>query len=63
MNVYFLPTINNDLLYNSITPVNTFRIIFNHYFNAGYNLLKDNVYFFMEGFDSKGKLVTSQNSE
>ena len=63
LNVYFLPTINKDLLYDSITPVNTFRIILNHYFNAGYDLLKDDVYFSNEGFDSKGKLVTSQNSE
>ena len=44
LNVYFLPKINNDLLYNSITPVNTFRVIFNHYFGAGYDLLKDQVH-------------------
>ena len=44
LNAYFLPKINNDLLYNSITPVNTFRVIFNHYFGAGYDLLKDQVH-------------------
>jgi len=44
LNVYFLPEINNNLLYNSITPVNTFRVIFNHYFDAGYDLLKDQVH-------------------
>ena len=44
LNVYFLPKINNNLLYNSITPVNTFRVIFNHYFGAGYDLLKDQVH-------------------
>ena len=63
LNVYFLPKINNDLLYNSITPVNTFRIIFNHYFNANYELLKDDVYFFVEGSVSRSKLVTSENYE
>ena len=44
LNAYLLPEINNDLLYNSITPVNTFRVIFNHYFGAGYDLLKDQVH-------------------
>ena len=44
LNAYLLPKINNDLLYNSITPVNTFRVIFNHYFGAGYDLLKDQVH-------------------
>ena len=44
LNVYFLPKINNNLLYNSITPVNTFRVIFNHYFGAGYDLLEDQVH-------------------
>ena len=44
LNAYLLPEINNDLLYNSITPVNTFRVIFNHYFDAGYDLLKDQVH-------------------
>ena len=63
LNAYFLPKMNNDLLYNSITPVNTFRIIFNHYFNANYELLKDDVYFFVEGSVSRSKLVTSENYE
>jgi len=44
-NAYFLPNINKDLLYKSITPVNTFRFIFKHYFNANYNLIDDKVYF------------------
>ena len=63
LNAYFLPKMNNDLLYNSITPVNTFRIILNHYFNANYELLKDDVYFFVEGSVSRSKLVISENYE
>ena len=55
--------LDKDLLYDSITPVNTFRIILNHYFNAGYDLLKDDVYFSNEGFGRTGKLVASKNNE
>lgn len=45
LNAYYLPGGGKDLLYNTITPVNTFRIIFNYYFNQNYTLLDDNVYF------------------
>lgn len=44
-NAYYLPAGGNKLLYNSITPVNTFRLIFNFYFNMNYKLLKDRSYF------------------
>lgn len=44
-NAYYLPNISEDLLYDSITPVNTFRFIFKHYFNANYDLLDDRIYF------------------
>ena len=44
-NAYYLPLGGNDLLYSSITPVNTFRLIFNFYFGTDYELLKDRNYF------------------
>ncbi len=44
-NAYYLPSGGNNLLYDSITPVNTFRFIFNFYFNTNYKLLNDEVYF------------------
>lgn len=44
-NAYYLPAGGNKLLYNSITPVNTFRLIFYFYFNMNYKLLKDRSYF------------------
>jgi hypothetical protein len=44
-NAYYLPQGGSELLYDSITPVNSFRVIFSHYFNAGYTLLSDEVYF------------------
>lgn len=43
-NAYYLPDVNRNLLYETITPVNTFRLIFNLYFSANYELLEDNVY-------------------
>ncbi|MHC4714868.1 MAG: sulfatase-like hydrolase/transferase [Planctomycetota bacterium] len=45
LNAYYLPDGGDRLLYDSITPVNTFRIIFRHYFNADCELLGDRVYF------------------
>jgi hypothetical protein len=38
---YYLPDGGNSVLYQSITPVNTFRLIFNYYFGANYKLLND----------------------
>lgn len=45
LNAYYLPHEGDKLLYDSITPVNTFRIIFNFYLGANYKLLPDEVYF------------------
>lgn len=44
-NAYYLPGHGQEILYDSITPVNTFRLIFNHYFNASYDLLEDRSYY------------------
>ncbi len=44
LNAYYLPG-GSHLLYNSITPVNTFRLIFDHYFGANYTMLDDVSYF------------------
>lgn len=45
LNAYLLPNGGNRLLYDSITPVNTFRVVFKYYFNADMELLDDFVYF------------------
>jgi hypothetical protein len=45
LNAYFLPEGGSSLLYDSITPVNTFRIILAYYFNADYPLLPDRIYY------------------
>jgi hypothetical protein len=54
LNAYYLPGINKDVLYPTISPVNTFRIVFNQFFGAKFPLLPDNSYLFQE---EKGKLI------
>ena len=43
LNAYHLPSKGDQLLYPTICPVNSFRIIFNHYFDADYELLEDKI--------------------
>jgi len=45
-NAYYLPNNGNKMLYESITPVNTFRLVFNLYFGGSYDLLGDKNYFY-----------------
>ena len=40
-NAYYLPDGGNENLYETITPVNTFRVVFNTYFGGNYELLPD----------------------
>ena len=48
LNAYYLPDGGSASLYPDITPVNTFRVIFNHYFGKNYSILDD------LGYDSPG---------
>jgi Sulfatase len=41
LNAYYLPDQGNQNLYSTITPVNSFRIIFDTYFGTQYGLLPD----------------------
>lgn len=43
-NAYYLPDFDQSQLYPSITPVNSFRLIFNHYFDTNFELLEDKSY-------------------
>ncbi|MBP9041643.1 MAG: hypothetical protein KBF64_07715 [Anaerolineaceae bacterium] len=52
LNAYYLPDGGNDLVYDSITPVNTFRLIFNQYFNGNLDLLPDHSYHRMTTSDT-----------
>jgi hypothetical protein len=45
LNAYYLPGVDtNKLLYPTITPVNSFRIVFNQYFGVSYDLLPDQLF-------------------
>ncbi len=45
LNAYFLPGGGDELLYPAITPVNTFRLIFNYYLGGDFPLLPDRSYY------------------
>jgi len=47
LNAYYLPNVDKNVLYPSITPVNSFRLIFNLYFNTHFELLPDKTYVFV----------------
>ncbi|MBM3245409.1 MAG: LTA synthase family protein, partial [Candidatus Omnitrophica bacterium] len=44
-NAYYLPPGGEKLLYKTISPVNSFRLIFNFYFGLNYRLLEDRNYY------------------
>lgn len=45
LNAYYLPGKDTETLYSSITPVNSFRVIMNQYFNTDFQLLEDRSFF------------------
>jgi len=45
LNAYLLPEGGEKLLYSEITPVNSFRVLLNHYFDASFDVLPDKSYF------------------
>jgi hypothetical protein len=47
LNAYYLPNGGAQRIYPTITPVNTFRLIFDQYFGANFDLLPDKSYYSM----------------
>lgn len=45
LNAYYLPGFDYSHLHDSVSPVNTFRHVFNHYFETDYEILEDKSYF------------------
>lgn len=45
LNVYYLPDDKDDLFYPSISPINSFRTVFNTYFGTSFDLLPDRTYY------------------
>ena len=44
-NAYYFPNKEYNLLYNDITPVNSFRVVFDSQFQTNHGLLEDKVFF------------------
>lgn len=45
LNAYYFPESGPDGLYPSISPVNSFRVLFNNYFGTNFELLEDRSFF------------------
>jgi tetratricopeptide (TPR) repeat protein len=56
LNAYYLPDMKNEKLYEKITPVNSFRLIFDSFFQTKFGMLKDKSYF-ITNFTSVRKLI------
>lgn len=57
LNAYYFPDTGNQVLTSSVTPVNTFRIMFNCYFGTDYELLENRHYNMPDGYDDPFNLV------
>ena len=44
LSAYYLPDKNYELFYDKLTPVNSFPLIFNSYFNQNYEIVDDKMY-------------------
>jgi hypothetical protein len=45
LNAYYLPGVDKSNFYSTISPVNSFRLVFNEFFEGNYDLLPDKSYF------------------
>jgi|TARA_B110000467_G_scaffold134753_1_gene131263 hypothetical protein len=66
LNAYYMPE-GQELLYDTITPVNSFRIMFNSNFNGNFELLEDKVYWSSYDqpykFEDVTEIVNQKNEE
>lgn len=60
LNAYYVPEGWKSSLYQDITPVNSFRVVFNHLFGDHYELLPDKMYFSWYRWPFNAKEVTKQ---
>lgn len=58
LNAYYFPDQDYASLYPSITPVNSFRVVFNQFFNGDYTLLPDRHYYSPWGYPFDFEEVT-----
>jgi hypothetical protein len=59
LNAYYLPGVDPSRLYASISPVNTFRVIFDQYFGGQFPLLEDVSYLSTRTTPYKFNIVTN----
>ncbi len=62
-NAYLFPRGGAERLYDSITPVNSFRVLFDHYFGTAYGLLEDKSYYTSSSFIYDFELIPEQRFE
>ena len=60
LNAYYLPEVSTGSLYDSISPVNTFRVVFNHYFGGDFPLLEDTSYYSAYGTPYQYEIVPNE---
>jgi len=52
-NAYHFPNGGNEQIYDKISPINSFRILFNYYFDENYEILEDESFFSSPEFPNK----------
>ena len=57
LNAYYVDNEVENQLYPSISPVNSFRLISNHYFGTNFPLLEDISYYFGEAFRHENEFL------
>lgn len=62
LNAYYLPEGGDSLLYPSISPVNSFRVVLNKYFGTNLPLLPDDTYFTSHRLERQAIDITAQRS-
>ena len=55
LNAYYLPEVDNNALYSAITPVNSFRLVFDLYFGTELGLLPDRCYAYDHGYPDQSR--------
>ena len=63
LNAYYLPGQKTEALYPSISPVNSFRVVLNEYFDQDLPLLPDRQYFALWETPYQWTEVTGQTNE
>jgi len=62
LNAYYLPEGRDSLLYPSISPVNSFRVVLNSYFGTNLPLLPDDTYFTSHRLERQAIDITAQRT-